>query len=128
MILSHTFAMIIGQSMMVIGLGVLLNPDVYQKVVEEFRKSEGLRYFGGWLGVVLGVTFISVHNIWGWHWSVIITVMGWIWFIEGVYFTLFPKLAKQFLEAYQLGDPACRIVGAFSLGLGSALTFLGYMY
>ncbi len=79
-------AKILGLCYLVLGAALLLNKGLIEKVMEDFCKNAALLFIMGVFTLVLGIVMILVHNIWVANWTVIITIIGWIAFIKGIWF------------------------------------------
>ncbi len=71
------------------------------------------------VATVTGLLLISVHNVWVQDWPVIITLVGWILFLKGSWFMLFPDKAIAHAKTwnkehyYKIGGLTIAIIGAF---------------
>ncbi len=75
-----------------IGLGMLINPKYYFKLMEEVMlKSAGVLYLGGAMALIAGYLLVTFHNIWEYSWVVVITIFGWLALLKGLMFLIFPK-------------------------------------
>jgi hypothetical protein len=48
------------------------------RAILKLVQDEGMVVFSGFLGVMLGVGHILLFNIWSTHWTIILTLIGWI--------------------------------------------------
>ena len=100
-----------------VGLGALFNKKYFQSVVESYTGNPGLEYLGAMVSLILGFLMISGYNVWVWHWSVVITIMGWAALVKGMFFLVFPtftnKMIGKFLKTNLMGvvAPVCIILG-----------------
>ncbi len=97
-------ARIFGLCYLIIGAGFLFNRKNFQRVMEDFCKNAALLFFGGLLALVIGVVLILTHNIWVANWTVIITIIGWLAFIKGIWIIVFPNTVSKFMQAYQKNE------------------------
>lgn len=101
------------------GLGALFNKKYFQGVVENYTGNPGLQYLGAMVSLILGFLMINGYNVWVWHWSVAVTIMGWGALIKGMFFLIFPsmmsKMTEKFLKMNLMGvvAPVCIILGLF---------------
>ena len=103
------------------GLGMLLNQNGYKKVLIELIGNSSFLLFGGMLSVVTGMSIINFHNHWVGDWTVVITIIGWIALLKGVYFLVFPNrfaFFKRFLDSKILIKVLSLIAILFGLILG----------
>ncbi len=91
-------AKLIGIYFVIMGLSVLIKKETLLKMAEEFMTRLPLMFVSGVLTLVMGLLLILSHNIWDGTWVVIITVIGWLVFIKGIFYLLLPQktLTKWF--------------------------------
>jgi hypothetical protein len=82
---------IFGIYFIIIGAANLINPHFYKKVVHEITDSYGLKSLCGSIGLFIGMMIILNHNFWLNINEIIISLIGWIFFILGFVFIFFPK-------------------------------------
>jgi len=73
------------------GLGLLINPKFYPKIIDDMVKNTAVLYLYGFIAIVGGVFMVSYHNIWEKSWVVIITLFGWAALLKGFMILIFPK-------------------------------------
>ena len=81
---------IVGPYLLVIGLSMLLYAKVWVKIMKDMEKNHTAIVIGMALALLVGLTFIQMHNIWEWTIWVVITLFGWIAFLKGVFYFLAP--------------------------------------
>ncbi len=57
-------AKLIGPTLLVIGIGMLINRDGYRDMAREFLGSRALIYLAGILAFVPGLAMVLAHNVW----------------------------------------------------------------
>lgn len=123
---SVLLASLIGPLLVIVGIGVLLNPTHYANMTEEFLKDPQLYYFSGTTAFLIGMAMVLHHNIWVADWPVVITVIGWMSIIKGAIRILFPFAGSKYATALT-GSPASLKASAVALLLfGLWLTYLGF--
>jgi hypothetical protein len=125
---SHTLiARLAGPLLVIIGLGMLANPGVYQAMISEFLHSAALVYLSGALTLLGGLAIVNVHNSWRAEWPVIVTILGWLMIIAGVIRIALPQFTVS-LGASMYGSlTAIIVVAIIGLVIGAYLTFEGYL-
>ena len=124
---SILLAKIIGPMLIVIGAGVFINLELYRRMVAGFAGNTLLIYMAGTIALLLGLIVVTFHNVWEWRWPVIITILGWVSVIAGVFRVVFPDSVKS------LGEDMIRTTGAFTAGgiiqgvIGAWLCYVSYM-
>jgi hypothetical protein len=120
-------ARLIGPLFLAIGVGMLANGTVYRAMAEEFLHSYALIYLSGLLALVVGLAIVNAHNVWAREWRVLITLLGWLALIGGVFRTVAPQLVSAIGLALFSGTAALLIGAIVVLALGAYLSFKGYV-
>jgi len=84
-------ARLTGPSLVVIGVGVLLNEANYAAMITEAAHSPTLIYLSGLLTLPLGLAILNVYRAWTADWRVVITILGWLLAIGGVIRIVLPQ-------------------------------------
>ncbi|MFH1847108.1 MAG: hypothetical protein ABH869_06095 [Candidatus Omnitrophota bacterium] len=119
-------ARIFGLCYLVVGAGLMFNRKAFQRVMDDFCKNAALVFFAGLFALVIGVVIILTHNVWARNWTVIITIIGWLGLIKGIWIIVFPNTVSRFMQAYQKNERLLIVhsIGAFIFG--AVLTFFGF--
>jgi len=119
-------AKVIGPYCMIVSAAFLLHREDYQKVVEGFLNNEGVKYLGAFLALLIGLLIVNTHNVWEASWVVLITLIGWISIIKGIWLLMFPNNVRRFMEAYQKDSTFLKVQLCWTFILGVFLTYKGY--
>ena len=84
-------ARLLGPSMLVIGLGLLLNRATYRDLSLEVLDSPALIYLAGLIALVAGLAIVLTHNVWVAGWPVVITIFGWVSLAAGIFRIVSPR-------------------------------------
>lgn len=118
-------AKILGVAYIAIGLGMLLNPAYYYKMYKELLKDSPLMYISAFVPLVVGILLITYHNIWEYSWVVIITVIGWLAFIKGLFLLVIPKALIKLSQSWLKAKGSFGLIGFIVLVLGLVLCYFG---
>jgi hypothetical protein len=119
-------AKLIGPTLIVIGLGMLINRDGYRDMAREFLGSRALIYIAGILAFIPGLAVVLAHNVWAADWRILITILGWLALIGGAFRILFPQEVTR-IGTRVIANPNTMLIGgAVTLVLGAILSFYGY--
>ena len=119
-------AKLIGPTLIVIGIGMLINRDGYRDMAREFLGSRALIYLAGLFAFVPGLAMLLAHNVWAADWRVIITILGWLALIGGAFRILFPQEVTR-IGTRVIANPSTMLIGGgVTLLLGAILSFYGY--
>ncbi len=119
-------AKLLGPYCLIVSLGVLLNFKFYRKVMEDLLKNSALIYIAGVIALIFGLLLVKFHNVWVLGWPVIITLIGWLGLIKGIWLIVFPDSLTK-ITNYHLKNPSiltARLIVVLLLGL--VLTVFGY--
>jgi len=119
-------ARIFGLCYLILGACLLVNRKAFQRVMEDFCESAALIFFGGMFALVIGVVIILAHNVWVANWTVMITIIGWIALIKGIWLIVFPNSVSRFMQAYQKNERLPVIHAFVALIFGAVLTYFGF--
>ena len=119
-------ARIFGLCYLILGAGLLFNQKAFQRVMEDFCKNAALVFYGGILSLVIGVVIILTHNVWVANWTVMITIIGWLGLLKGIWIIVFPNTVPKFMQAYQKNENLLMVHSIGALILGAVLTYFGF--
>ncbi|MFA5292070.1 MAG: hypothetical protein WC496_03455 [Phycisphaerae bacterium] len=117
---------ILGIAYLIIGIGILSNPDFYRKMIRDFTENPPAIYLGGLIALVIGCFLVVLHNNWTKDWSVIITIFGWAALIKGLFLIILPQVSVRFSNAFKEMKNFLRIWGIIAAILGALLCWLGF--
>lgn len=117
---------LIGIVYLAVGVGILLNYSYYKKMLEDFVNNTSILYIGGIMALVVGYLLVTYHNIWVKDWYVIITVIGWMALIKGLYILMLPKSAVSLTKAFLKLKNVMIIESVFIIAVGLLFMYLGY--
>lgn len=119
-------AQLIGPTLLVIGIGMIVNREAWRSMAQEFIASRALIFIAGAFAFVPGLAIVLTHNVWVAGWPVLVTLFGWIALLGGIFRLLFPQEVTR-LGARMIANPASLTAGgAGALILGAILSFFGY--
>jgi hypothetical protein len=119
-------ARLIGPVLVVIGVSILLNEEIYAAIAIEAVHSPTLIYLSGVLALPIGIAMLNFQRAWTADWRVIITVLGWLFTLGGVVRILLPHLAASIGGTMFAGPVVLQIAAVIVLIVGGLLCFEGY--
>ena len=93
---------VLGIVYLAVGIGMLINPDFYKKLMSEFSENPPSMYLSGLAAIVIGYLLVTYHNIWPNDWPVIITIFGWVALIKGLFLLLLPRVSIKISSFFQI--------------------------
>ena len=122
---AHIFQ-IIGITYLAVGLGILINPGFYKKLIAAFTENPPAIYLSGLVALLIGYLLVTFHNIWVRDWSVIITIIGWAALIKGLFLLILPKMAIKISNAFKEIKKLLPVWSTIVIILGALLCWLGF--
>lgn len=119
-------ARLIGPVLATVGIGMLLNAPVYRTLSEQFLHSYALIYLAGVLTLTAGIALVLAHNVWVADWRAIITVLGWLGIVGGVFRIVWPQEVMAIGLAAVSHNEVLMFGGFAVLVLGAVLAYFGY--
>ena len=123
---SKFLSKVIGLYLIIISVAMLIDMPIFTQQIDKLLHDSALMFVTGFFTLIVGLLMVVSHNIWQWHWRVIITVLGWLTLIKGISLIVYPgfidKTSILFIESVTFAYGAA----IFDLVLGAALTYFGY--
>lgn len=123
--LSLFLAKVIGLALALIAASLIINRKNIDLLFEVYSHPKAV-FFTGVLETILGLSFVLSHNIWTLNFQGIITVIGWILLIRGIYRTLFPSSVTKILEKFKKLQSIMVPLLIFIFLVGTYLAFAGF--
>jgi uncharacterized protein YjeT (DUF2065 family) len=118
---------VLGIVYLAVGIGMLINPDFYKKLMSEFSENPPSMYLSGLAAMVIGYLLVTFHNIWPNDWPVIITIFGWVALIKGLFLLLLPRVSIKISKFFEIQMTKLLTVCAVIIAVvGALLTWLGF--
>ena len=124
--LSIFLAKVVGVYVLVKAIALIAKRNEVSKFVDDFMKDNTMLMFAGALELILGLLIVNSHNIWVNSWPVIITILGWLMVIEGIFIAVFPS--KKVKKAFEMFNTKrwYTIGTIIALVIGIYLVYVGY--
>ncbi|HET6466837.1 MAG TPA: hypothetical protein VFG43_00520 [Geminicoccaceae bacterium] len=124
---SMFLARLIGPVLLVMGVAMLLDRRAWRAMAEEFLGSPALIFLAGLLALVPGLAVVLTHNVWSLDWRLIVTLLGWLAVLGGVFRILLPRQVTRIGSAMLASDGAMTAAALVMLLLGGVLGLAGYL-
>lgn len=114
---SYFLGAFLGLYLIVMGIALIVRKEMLHELIQDFTKGRVLIFFSGIISLLLGLFIVLSHPIWEVNWRVVITLLGYLFLIQGVIRIYFPdwvaESAKRFSNTH------------LTLIIGSLLTLIG---
>ena len=100
MSISIFLGQVLGVYLFLSSIAMLINFKFYKKhILEYVIKNPALLLICGGVSFIIGLIIVVTHNIWIVSWEVVVTIIGWIILIKGLWILFFPKsISKMFIK------------------------------
>lgn len=116
-------ASVFGPLLMILGLWMLFYYENMIKMFTTLKNVPSVLFLLGFINLLLGLTILTQNNTWEWSLFVMLTVLGWVYFIRGLLIFFVPQL---FIKLSAGSQNWLRVRGVLPLLWGLGLTWLGY--
>ena len=121
-------ARLIGPITLVVGLALAFNAPVYRAMAEQFLASYALIFLAGLITLSIGLAIVLTHNVWTADWRVVITILGWLFVLAGIFRTVAPQRVAGLGRAMLAKPLTMHIGAAIDLALGVLFCYFGYFH
>jgi hypothetical protein len=124
---SLTVARLVGPVLCTVGIAMLVNEAAYRDIAQQFIANPAIIYISGVLLLTAGLAILNAHPLWTRDWRSVVTLIGWIATMGGVWRIFGPKFVP-FVGGAIIASPHFFLgLGIVLLALGSFITFKGYV-
>ncbi len=115
---SKSIAKIVGPTLIVMIFSEMKiwNPTLYDTQIVP------LIYLNGVLLFIAGLAIVKTHNIWTFNWQIIVTIVGYLGIVVGLFRMLFPQVQKGKFE----NNNSILLIELLLILIGLFLTFKAY--
>ena len=104
--ITQTFSVFLGLYLLSIGVGILLERDTMQTIIQQFSDSAALTFIGGILAFLVGAIIVSLHQDYSSTHGTVVSIIGWMILVKGVLILsfrgLFLRIASNFFISPKL--------------------------
>jgi len=119
-------ARLLGPMFVVVGVALLLKPQMFRTMLPEFIRSPTLLYLAGFIGLLAGLALVLTHNVWAPDWRLIITLIGWLTLIRALITIFQPQWVTAAGTAILQRRGIFRGAAVVNLLIGVVLSYFGY--
>jgi uncharacterized protein YjeT (DUF2065 family) len=109
-----------------VGLGMLLRPSHYGKMLTSFTENPAVLYLGGAMALTAGMLIVMFHNVWSGGWVVLLTIIGWLALVKGCLILILPDIFGVKVGALMGDGKRLRPWGGFALVLGLVIGYFSF--
>jgi hypothetical protein len=117
---------VFGLYLVIVCLAVLFRYKMFRAVYDEMVSSKGHVVFGGFLSLVIGILVVVSHSVFVWDWRLLITLLGYLALIKGIWLLFFPESALKFKRSVMENKSAYYIIVVIFLLIGLFFIYKGF--
>ena len=124
---AQLIARLVGPVLCTVGIAMLINEQAYHDIAQQFLANPAIIYITGVLLLTAGLAILNAHPLWTRDWRSVITLIGWIAAVAGVWRIFAPRFVP-FVGNAIIANPHFFLgTGIVLLALGGFVTFKGYV-
>jgi hypothetical protein len=120
---SVMIAQVLGLMYLSIGIGMLLSPAHYDKLLNEFENNASLIYLGGIFALLIGYIILHMNSAWEGSYIGAITLIGWIACVKGVILLAKPDAIMGQMAFWKKQRTLMQVV---VIALGAVFAYYGF--
>lgn len=124
--LSKFLSKVLGFYLLIISFIMLSNMHQFTERVMNLVHNEPVMLLTGFFTLIIGLLMVVSHNIWQWHWRVIITVLAWMTLLKGMSILYYPQYMDKLTTYFVHDVNIAYMAAAFDGILGLILIYLGF--
>lgn len=124
--ISKFLSKVLGFYLIVVSLAMLVNMSQFTHYVHSLINNPPLMFVTGFFTLILGLLMVVSHNIWQWHWRLIITILSWITLLKGASIIFFPQFIDHISLLFIQNISFAYIAASIDMILGILLAYIGF--
>lgn len=121
-----SLAAVMGPVYVVVGLSVLLYAKSWRALMDEWERNHYTLFPLMFIYIVLGLIAIRMYNVWEWNIWLIVTLVGWILFLKGVFYFIAPGSWIKATLKLKSTMALLYVGGVVAIILGGVLSYYVY--
>jgi len=123
--MQEVVATIIAWLVLLLGISYTVQATLWAELARDALRYPHQYFPMVMLILVIGLTVVTLHNVWVADWPVVITAFGWIMVVKSMTYLLAPQLMTVFVSWFEASLALwIRIAGLLLAALGGALVYL----
>jgi len=119
------FGQFLGLFFLIVSLGILFNREHASKMIKDVMDHPALQQLVGILPALLGIWVVLQHNNWGGGWQLVVTLVGWLLLLVGIYRLWCVESWLKMISKCQCDAPLW--AGIIMLIIGLLLLYVGFV-
>jgi len=125
---SKFLSKVLGIYLVIIGVAMLVNMHQFASYVSDLVNDKPLMFVSGFFTLILGILMVVSHNIWEWHWRVIISILAWMTLLKGATLIFYPQFIDKSTMLFLKNTNFSYITAIIDFILGALLCYFGFKH
>lgn len=121
-------ATFLGWFLVILSFVFLFRTEPMKAVATNVIKDPGLFFIFALMTVIIGLFVVVSHNYWIMGWPVVVTILGWLILINGLFRLFFSERAVKLAKSVLKSTKKMRIAGIINLIIGLFLLVHVYAF
>ena len=114
---------VFGPILFIVGIWTLFYKEELKNITESYKKNAAVFFLGSVINLIIGLTIIVNFNEWKIQMFILVTLLGWFFFLRGLLILFFPKII---FKAAKMHENASIFFGLLNVIWGLALSYLAF--
>jgi hypothetical protein len=124
--ISLFLAKLLGLYCVIMAVSMLVRTDFWRSMLADYLKIPALFGVSAFINIIFGLLIVLSHNIWEWSWQVVITIIGWLSLLKGLYGLFFIESIRSLVNRIKDSN-WLTYLAIFSLLIGLFLIYYGFL-
>lgn len=120
-------SLIISPFYIIVGLSMFINRVSWQNMIKRYRESHYSAALLFLIEATFGLIVISFYNVWEWNIWLIVTLTGWLMFMEGAAYMVLPKAWADWWLGIWHNNSLMYLFATMFVVLGIVLGYFTYL-
>ena len=85
----------------VAGIAEIIGQLNFQNIVNDLSGSPSLTLITGFIATIVGLVLVLYHNLWNSNWTILITIISWMFLLGGILIIIYPKVLLVIGKIYR---------------------------
>lgn len=123
---SKFLARVIGIYQIIISIVILVDLPRFSEIILSLINNTPVMFVTGCFTLLIGTLMVVSHNVWQWHWRLIITIVAWLTFLKGISILLFPQFINEITRLFVQNMFFAYTTAVIDFIFGALLIYFGF--
>ncbi len=125
---SKFLSKVLGIYLLILSFAMLINMHQFIIYIDGLMNDKPLLFITGFFTLAIGILMVVSHNIWQWHWRVIITIFSWIVLLKGSSIFFYPRFLDKATILFMQNIHVLYSAAGIDFAIGILLCYFGFKH